>query len=234
MDLLGQNATAKTPLYQILHWFVYQTLQSLWTLILGTHTRPSGSKSLVKMILQRDLLRWMDLPSKLRAWQKGFPRLSWVVSGMVMCFNLTQFVTVCLLTLNCECKIVWLSLGTLRYASGRRRRVKSLNRLVSTESANHSEDRGTEVSEQFNHLMWFSVHFWSCMQITSSFLSANIWILISKSETWCSIYVETGYSIWIPCSTFLALGDYSALDPKDYGHDIFGLRFTLAVPCTDV
>jgi hypothetical protein len=72
------------------------------------------------------------------------------------------------------------------------------------------------------------------MQITSSFLSANIWILISKSETWCSIYVETGYSIWIPCSTFLALGDYSALDPKDYGHDIFGLRFTLAVPCTDV
>jgi hypothetical protein len=70
-----------------------------------------------------------------------------------MCFNLTQFVTVCLLTLNCECKIVWLSLGTLRYASGRRRRVKSLNRLVSTESANHSEDRGTEVSEQFNHLM---------------------------------------------------------------------------------
>jgi hypothetical protein len=71
-----------------------------------------------------------------------------------MCFNLTQFVTVCLLTVqNSECKSVCLSLGTIRYAPGRTRRVKSLNRLVSTESANHSEDRGTEVSEQFNHLM---------------------------------------------------------------------------------
>jgi hypothetical protein len=70
-----------------------------------------------------------------------------------MCFNLTQFVTVCLSTLNSECKSVCLSLGTTRYAPGRTRRVKSLKRLVSTESANHSEDRGTEVSQQFNHLM---------------------------------------------------------------------------------